>query len=561
MQITIFDILTILGSLALFLYGMKVMSSGLQKLTGGRMRSVLKVFTKTKFKGILTGLGITTIIQSSSATSVMVVGFANAGMLNLTESISLIMGANIGTTVTGWLVAVLGYSFHISSVLLPLFAVGFILFFMGKNRIGSVGEFVMGFAILFLGLEFMNSSIPNLGENVDFLKFIKHLGYYEVWSVLIYVGIGVVVTIIFQSSSAMMALTIVLCSKGWISFDAGAAIILGENIGTTFTANLAAIVGNAHAKRAAFAHTVFNVIGVMWMLLLFNPILALIEQIIVMFNLSSPFTSVATIPIGLALFHSAFNISNVFLLIGFVPGIRKICEYVIRTKENTRDMHQLEFINSGIVSLTETSVLGAKNEIAKFLSRIKKMFGFIPELLTKTEDNDFALLCTRIEKYEQISDKIDIELTNYLIKIQNKDLSDGSVIKVKNFRIISGYIEEIGDVIYEMSSLLKSKRQRKVYFTPEQRGLFGEMYRNIDLLFEKIKKILDQEQQVREECESAKETYKETVALIDKVRSNLFESIERGENNIKSSFYFNKICTSCEKINDLLYNIIRITNN
>jgi len=318
MNYGIFEILTLFGALCLFLLGMKSMSQGIQKLAGEKMRDLLGAMTTNRFAGVFTGLLITGIIQSSSATTVMVVSFVNAGLLNLAQSIGVIMGANIGTTLTAWIVSLLGFKVDLADIVIPLFGIGAPLLLMRKEKFQFIGEFIIGFALLFLGLEFMQDSVPDLQSNPELFQWLSNLTDLGGWSIIIFIGIGTLVTIVLQSSSASMALTMVMCANGWIGFEHGAAISLGENIGTTLTANLAALMGNVHAKRAALAHAVFNILGGLLVLLVFNFYLTWIERFMLMAGLDSPFTNPETIPIALAAFHTSSNILQTVVFIGFI---------------------------------------------------------------------------------------------------------------------------------------------------------------------------------------------------------------------------------------------------
>jgi len=343
MNYSFIDFLTLIGALGFFLYGMKVMSESLQKVAGDKMRDILAKMTSNPVKGVLTGLLITGIIQSSSATTVMVVSFVNAGLLNLIESIGVIMGANIGTTVTAWLISLLGLKINISILSLPLIGIGFPLLFSKKNKTKFWGEFIIGFAMLFMGLDFLKNSVPDINKYPEVLSFLANYTSHGVWSFLLFLGVGTVLTMIIQSSSATMALTLVMCNNGWISFDIAAAMVLGENIGTTITANLAAAVANVSAKRAARAHLMFNVMGVIWVSIFFQFFLKLIALFMLKSGGNSPFEDAHSIPIALSIFHSAFNIVNTLIFIWFTKFIALIVTKMVPQGEESEEF-RLQYI-------------------------------------------------------------------------------------------------------------------------------------------------------------------------------------------------------------------------
>ena len=371
MDYSFFDLLRLLGSLALFLYGMKIMSEGLQKFAGDSLRKILTAMTTNRVTGVLTGMLITALIQSSSATTVMVVSFVNAGLLTLTQSIGVIMGANIGTTVTAWIISALGFKVDISAFALPLLAVGLPLLFSGKSSRKSVGEFIFGFSFLFMGLEGLKTNAPDLSANPDMLAFVQNYTDMGFFSILLFLLIGAILTMIVQASAATMAITLIMCANGWIDFHLGAALVLGENIGTTVTANLAAITGNTQARRAALAHLMFNVFGVCWVLVLFYPFTAGVSWFVTnVMKVADPSVAVS---FKLAAFHTAFNISNTCIMIWFVSFIEKTVCALIRTKQEDEE-YRLQYITSGMLSTAELSVLQAQKEITLFSERTARFF-------------------------------------------------------------------------------------------------------------------------------------------------------------------------------------------
>lgn len=363
MQYGFTDILQLLGSLGLFLFGMKVMSDALLKLAGSKMRSILASMTSNRFLGIFTGFSITSVIQSSSATTLMVVSFSNAGLLTLMESISVIMGANIGTTITAWLIAILGFKVSMSTIALPLLGFGFAFTFGKKTKVKETGNFIIGFALLFIGLQFLKEAMPDLKNNPEILSFLSQYTEYGFLSLILFLLIGTILTVVIQSSSATMALTLIMCAQGWIPLEMAAAMVLGENVGTTITANLAAMVSNYQAKRTAFAHLIFNIIGVIWVLILFYPFMKFVSWLSVELGSESPYVSAAAIPVAISLFHTCFNVLNTFLLVWFIKPISKIVEKVVKEKEASEvEIDTPIFLTKSAAKYPETAIHALRKE-------------------------------------------------------------------------------------------------------------------------------------------------------------------------------------------------------
>ena len=366
MEYSFYDFLKLIGSLGLFLYGMKIMSEGLQKVAGDRLRSILTAMTTNRVTGVLTGVLITALIQSSSATTVMVVSFVNAGLLTLAESISVIMGANIGTTVTAWIISIFGFKVDMAAFALPLLAIALPLIFSGKSNRKSIGEFIFGFSFLFMGLSYLKANAPDLNANPEMLAFVQNYTDMGFFSILLFLFIGTILTMIVQASAATMAITLIMCANGWISLELGAALVLGENIGTTITANLAAMVANTTAKRAAFAHFLFNLFGVMWVLAIFPLFLGWVAQLSIHLGIGNPFNNVESVPVALSLFHTCFNVANVFLLIWFTKVIAQLVSRIIKSKESSDDAFTLKHIKIGLLSTPDASLFQAKQEISHY---------------------------------------------------------------------------------------------------------------------------------------------------------------------------------------------------
>ena len=465
MEYSFYDLLKLLGSLAMFLYGMKIMSEGLQKFAGDRLRNILTAMTTNRVTGVLTGVLITALIQSSSATTVMVVSFVNAGLLSLSQSIGVIMGANIGTTVTAWIISALGFKVDMAAMSLPLLAVGIPLLFSGKSNRKSVGEFIFGFSFLFMGLSLLKANAPDLGKNPEMLSFVQNYTDMGFASVILFVLIGTVLTMIVQASAATMAITLIMCANGWISFELGAALVLGENIGTTITANLAALTGNTQSRRAAMAHLVFNIFGVIWVLCLFKPVTMGVSWFVE--DIMQTVDPAVAVSFKLSAFHTAFNICNVLILIWFVKFIEKTVCRIIPQKE-TEEEYRLRFITGGLLSTAELSIVQARKEINLFAERMSRMFGMLKDLLHETNENDFNKLFSRIEKYENISDNMELEIANYLNKVSEGRLSSESKLEIRGMLREVTEIESIGDSCYNLARTLNRKRSGGNDFTEKQ---------------------------------------------------------------------------------------------
>ncbi len=550
-----FDFLTLFGALSLFLFGMKVMSEGIQKLAGDKMRSILSAMTSNRFLGVLTGFMVTTLVQSSSASTVMVVSFVNAGLLSLVQSVGVIMGANIGTTTTAWFISFLGFKLNIASLSLPIIGIAFPMLYFSRDKLTSLGETLLGFAILFMGLGLLQSSIPDLRENPEMFQALENLTDFGFGSILIFLGIGTVLTIVLQSSSATMALTLVMCNNGWIGFEHGAALVLGENIGTTITANLAALVGNVYAKRTALAHTLFNIFGVVWMLSIFNFFVHQIDTSMINAGLGSPYTNPTMVPFGLSIFHTSFNIINTLLLIGFIKFIVATVEKIISSKGKTDERHQLEYFGHGFLHMAELSVLQARRETLRFCDLGQRMFNFIPEMIYQTDRKKFIKLLARVSKYEEITDRVEVEITTFLIKVSRQQISVNASEQLRRMRLVISEIEKIGDICYKMASLLDKKKEEKAYFTPQQRDDLDKMFAMVNEGFDIMMLNLEKgEVFARANINKAYVLEKKINEYRDTVSVEVIEETD-DSSHVKSGFYFNKIISSCEKVGDAILNI------
>ncbi len=467
--------LKIIGSLALLIYGMKVMSEALQKMAGSQLRHILGAMTTNRFTGMLTGTFITCAVQSSSATTVMTVSFVNAGLLTLAQAISVIMGANIGTTLTAWIMS-LGFSVNLIDFVFPAFIVALVLIYTRRHR--YIGDFLFGIAFMFFSLVLLSQAGNELqlDNNPELVEFFKSFDTGSYLTIIAFLLIGTVITCIVQSSAAVMAITILLCSTGVLPIYLGIALVMGENIGTTATANLAALGANTQARRAALAHLMFNVFGVIWVLVFFYPFVNMVCSI-VDYNPADGNVGAQKLSIVLAMFHTMFNVCNTFLLIWFIPQMEKVvCKMIKPSRRDEDEDFRLRFISSGIMQTPELSVLEARKEITSFAERIQRMFSMVRDLLETNNDADFAKLFARIEKYETISDNMEIEIAKYLDNVSNAHLSDETKGKIRAMLREISEIESIGDSCYNIARTINRKIKGKEDFTDEQYQHLHQMF-------------------------------------------------------------------------------------
>ena len=553
MEYSFYDFLALLGSLALFLYGMKIMSEGLQKFAGDRLRNILTAMTTNRVTGVLTGTLITALVQSSSATTVMVVSFVNAGLLTLSQSISVIMGANIGTTVTAWIISALGFKVDISVFALPLLAFGVPLLFSQKSSRKSIGEFIFGFSFLFMGLDLLKKNAPDLSQNPDMLAFVQNYTDMGFFSVILFVLIGTVLTMIVQASSATMAITLIMCANGWISFELGAALVLGENIGTTITANLAALTANTQARRAALAHLMFNVFGVMWVLILFKPFLSMVDWIIDDWMQVSNAGGVA-VSFKLSAFHTCFNVFNVLILIWFVKLIERTVCRLIPQKE-TEEEYRLQFISGGMLSTAELSLLQARKEINLFAERIQRMFGMVRNLLHTTNENEFNKLFARIEKYEGISDNMEVEIATYLTQVSEGRLSSESKLEIREMLREVSEIESIGDSCYNLARTMSHKRRANVEFTDEQYGHIEQMFQLTDTALTQMIALIEDTHHAVDVNRSFNLEH-EINNYRDQLKDRNVVDINEKAYNYQTGVHYMDLIAECEKLGDYVVNVV-----
>lgn len=552
MQYTFFDFMLFLGSMGLFLYGMKTMSEGLQKLAGDRLRSILTAMTKNRIAAVLTGVVITGIIQSSSATTVMVVSFVNAGLLNLTQSISVILGANIGTTLTAWIISVFGFKVDISLFVLPIMAIAIPLVFSKRSSRKSLGEFIFGFALLFMGLASLKANVPDLAQNPEMLQFVTNYTDLGFGSIILFFFIGAILTVIVQSSSATMAITLIMCAQGWISFEIGAAMVLGENLGTTLTANIAALTANTSARRAALSHFIFNMFGVMWVLILFYPFANGVSSLVDSMMSGDEQTMVS---FKLSAFHTCYNIANTFIFIWFVGFLEKVVTKLIPQKEEEEEF-RLKFIQTGLLSISELSIVEARQEINLYSERTQRMFDMVKELLHERNESNFNKVFNRIEKYENISDSMELEIANYLNKASEGRLSSEGKNEIRQMLREITEIESIGDSCFNIAKTLKRKREANVEFTDAQLA-------NIDQMLTLLSSSLTSMQQVLETHETNNKDVSQVFNLeneINNLRTQLklknLVDIDNKEYDYEVGVFYMDIIGDCEKLGDYIINVV-----
>lgn len=565
---SLLQIFTLLGALGMFLYGMNLMSSGLQKAAGDRLRGFLSAMTSNPLKRVLTGLGITSIIQSSSATTVMVVSFVNAGLLTLVQAIGVIMGANIGTTVTAWLVAWLGFKADISILAIPFMLFGFLFSNSKKDQHKNIGELIVGFCLLFLGLSFMKESVPDLSETPQVLEFVKDWASQGFASVLIFLVFGTILTLVLQSSSATMAITLIMLSMGYIPFSMACAMVLGENIGTTITANIAASVGNTSAKRAAMSHTIFNVFGVVWALILFQPFLGLVGIIIESFGLPNPAKEGFNVPsptspestaalYGLSMLHTLFNTINTCILIGCTGLIEKAVIKIVKAPANQeKDVFRLKYIEAGPLATPELATEQAFNEIVHFAEISKKGLGYAREAINETNADKFEELRGKLVKYEEISDRIEYEIASFLNAVSAGEVSEKTSKEIKAMYKVIGELESLGDSGENISRILSRRNIHKKAFDAEALKKLNQMAELVDQAYDVMIENLGLAFNGKlEEISNAYAAEDRINTLRNNLRDETIEGLDSDDKTYQSSVYFMDIVSELERMGDFMINI------
>lgn len=553
----------ILGALALLIYGMKVMSEALQKMAGSQLRHILGAMTTNRLTGMLTGTFITCAVQSSSATTVMTVSFVNAGLLTLAQAISVIMGANIGTTLTAWIMS-LGYNVDLTMAVFPAFFVGIILIY--SKRFRYIGDFLFGIAFLFFALVLLSAAGNDLDlqHNPDAINFFSSFDTNSRWTIILFLFIGTIITCLVQSSAAVMAITILLCSTGVLPIYLGIALVMGENIGTTATANLAALGANTQARRAALAHLFFNVIGVTWVMCLFYPFVDMVCSV-VGYNPADTTISVAQraaiLPIVLAAFHTAFNVTNTALLIGFIPQLERLVCFVLPTKEDSdEEDFRLRFIQAGIMKTPELSVFEAQKEISSFGERIQRMFGMVQDLLHEQNPEKSAKLVERIKKYEVISDSMEIEIAKYLDHVSNAHLSDDTKMKIRNMLREISEIESIGDSCYNLARTISHGRESNERLTPELRQNVEQMFKLTDAALTQMNYTF-QHNREKVDVNKSFEIENNINDLRERLRDQNIDDVNDHKYSYDLGTAYLDIIQECEKLGDYVINVVQARMN
>lgn len=594
MDYSILDFLGLLGAVGLFLYGMKVMSEGLQKAAGDRLRNILGAMTRNRFSGLLTGIVITALIQSSSASTVMVVSFVNAGLMTLAQSMAVIMGANVGTTFTAWIIAIFGFKVNMGAMVLPIIALAVVLLFMKKSRTRSIGEFLIGFAFLFMGLDMISTYVPDLQSNPEMFAVLREYSSMGIASILLFTLVGVLVTMVIQSSAATFAITLIMCSKGWITFDLACALVLGSNIGTTITPLLASLSGNVAAKRAAMGHLLFNLLGTLWCICCFIPFANFNSWLTEELGMGDPnglYTFVnslehtdpelynhlfdnslpaghhvlaqiaamqLSVSFGLSIFHTSFNLVNVSIMIWLTKVYVKIVERLVPNRNKEDEEFNLKFIGGGLVAASELNLAQAEKEILVFAQRVGRMIDMGQQLIHIDEGSEeFNRLLSRLEKYEDISDRMELEIANYLHKCSEGRLSNEGKLRVAAMLGIISEIESIADSCLGIGKILLRKMQTGAEFTPE-------IYANIDSMYtyvnEAMSLMLDEigkpESINEKELIRSYNKEREINNMRNSLRTANPENINSKRYSYQAGIYYMDIISDLERTGDYIINVV-----
>ena len=594
MDYSFLDFLGLLGAVGLFLYGMKVMSEGLQKAAGDRLRNILSAMTRNRFTGLLTGCVITALIQSSSASTVMVVSFVNAGLMSLAQSMAVIMGANVGTTFTAWIIALFGFKMNISVIVLPLIGLAVVLLLMNKSKTKSIGEFMLGFSFLFMGLDLISQYVPDLQNNPEMFAVLRDYASLGIRSILIFTAVGIIVTMVIQPSAATFAITLIMCSKGWITFDLACALVLGSNIGTTITPILASMSGNVAAKRASMGHLLFNLLGTIWCLCIFVPFAnfnAWLTEVIGqgdpnalynyvtgleatnpelynhLFDNSLPASHDViqkigmmqmSVSFGLSIFHTTFNLVNVSVMIWMTGLYVKIVEWLVPSKNRDDEDFTLKFISGGLMSASELNIAQAEKEISVYAERVGRMITMAQTLIhTKEKSEEYNSLLSRVEKYEDISDRMELEIAHYLNRCAEGRLSNEGKLRIAAMLNIISEIESIADSCLGIGKIMNRKIQSGAEFNEE-------IYSNIDTMYIYIKQAMDMmiEQLKNIENVSSKsliDSYnkeREINNLRNTLRGSNVENINSKHYEYQAGIYYMDIIGDLEKTGDYIINVV-----
>ena len=546
--------LKLLGALGLLIYGMKMMSEALQKMAGAQLRHILAKMTTNRLTGMLTGTFITCAVQSSSATTVMTVSFVSAGLLSLAQAISVIMGANIGTTMTAWIMS-LGYNADLTYVVFPAFTIGMILIYKKKHRF--VGDFLFGIAFMFLSLVMLSSAGKemNLEHNESVIRFFASFDTNSYWTILAFLGIGTLITCIVQSSAAVMAITILLCSTGVLPIYLGIALVMGENIGTTATANLAALGANTQARRAALAHLLFNVFGVIWMLCVFYPFVDMVCRLV---GYDPALGGQATIlPVVLALFHTCFNVINTAILIGLIPQMERVVRWLLPEKHQPeREQFRLQYIQGNLMQTPEISVLQAQKETAQFGERVQRMFDMVRQLMEEQNGTKFAQLYTQIEQQEDYIDRMEFEIARFLEQVSEDNLSDETKAKVRQMLREVGELESIGDACYNLARTLNRQEESGKYLKSVQRNQLRAMMALCDDALTQMNIVMSghrYEHDIRETFRIENDINQ----MRQRLKNENIHAVNKREYDYFIGIIFIDLIDECEKLGDYVVNVVQ----
>lgn len=560
MNYSFFDFLQLIGALGIFIFGMKIFSEGLQKIAGNRLKGILSGMTRNRLTGVLTGLGTTAITQSSTTTTVMAVSFVNAGLLSFVQSTGVIMGANIGTTITAWIVALFGFKMQITPIAMALIGIFFAFLFSKNQRWRNIAETMVGFGILFIGLEFIKNGVPDIRSNPELLSFLNTFSEYGYLSMILFVVIGTALTLVMQSSSAATAVTLVMLFEGWISFPIAAAMVLGENIGTTVTANIAAMVGNVYAKRAARFHLMFNVIGVLWMMAVIYPVLNAIDLVVQTFS-HNPVSIMDNDPaarpnatLGLSLFHTAFNVLNVIILFAFVPYIVRLIERLLPDNGPQDDQYQLKYISLGVMTSPGLSVEQAQKEIQNFAEIIEKMHGLVDELLFDPQAPREKLL-ERIHAYEETTDQLEMEISDYLVSItENTNLEHELTERMRFMQTMINDMERIADIYFQVSKLSDRMLEAKTNWPEEANNEMQQMMTALRAAIHNMRLNVARDAE-DVDLRHAIKLEDQVDDLRDAFRDNHYARLENGAYSPRAGVTFIDILNRLERIGDHVLNV------
>ncbi len=556
MQSELSNILFLLGSLAFLVFGMKMMTEAIQKVLGDSLRRIIESSTENKFKGIFNGFFTTALIQSSSATIVVAVSLVNVGILTLIESGSVILGANIGTTVSSWMIAVLGFKMHFNmSAAVPLIAVGVPFLFAKKRKVKFIGEIIIGFAIVFTGLEFLMLSVsnPDLLEIYSFLQDNSD----TFLSTLSFIVIGALFSFVLQSTAVAIALTQTLAFTGIIPIETALAMVLGHNVGSIINTEITAVAGNVHAKRAARIHSIFNIVSVGWASILLPFIVPEIncisEKVLGLGDIHNKMGA----PIGIAIFHTAYNTINVLIMMWFLPTLADLATKSVKSKGDMDEEFHLEFIDSGLMTSPEISISEAKKELVKFAELTKTMNDTYRQLLKEQESDAFENLITQMRKYEDLTDNFDEEITNFLTKVSQGELTEENSFEIRRLLSIVGDLEQVGDIYYGMALIMERKKESKVWFIQEQRDHLNALLDKLDKAFDIMIKNLNTEYE-EVTISEAREIENEIDTLRDTAQNQHLESMEKGDYSYKSGMYYKDLFSNCERIGDYIIKVSEV---